>query len=163
MRLATGILAASGLGLVGLATAAEIYAYQDTVDERDMQSAVMCLHVNFCRDNEIPTGANIRCKVNDAVAYVCNYNRSRHVLDVFRKMQVPCSLQEMVEARMEIAGRHKGAQTGWWFEPDWEKAMGFEKWCRKFHDKCGDNCGNNPSGVFVLDFECISGECNPRK
>ncbi|KAH8887702.1 hypothetical protein GQ53DRAFT_768402 [Thozetella sp. PMI_491] len=139
------------LALAALATAANIFPYSDVVDEGDMMAAMECLNDLFCSNEELPPLTNVRCKVNLTVAYVCNYAYHGAMGDHAHTGFNPCSLQEMVNARHEIASRTGGARTGWWLEPDWNKAYGFEKWCRRDEQtirwldnaRCGDKCSNN--------------------
>ncbi|KAH8890801.1 hypothetical protein GQ53DRAFT_158007 [Thozetella sp. PMI_491] len=165
------LLAAALLGLTGKMQAYEVGPRFEPLNREDIEMAIDCLQENYCSRYAIPKRSNIRCRINNAVAYVCNYAGRPPAGELpADEAKNPCDRNEMKEAAVLIREEgkkrldghfHDEYMTGWWFEKDWAKAYGFEQPCPNDALYCENHCGNNfnpnkKTNYFDFDVECLN-------
>ncbi len=162
------LLVVSLLGLLVRTHAFEVGPHFNELEAGDIEMAMACLQENYCQQYKIPKRSNIRCRINDAIAYVCNYAGGGPVGFKEDGAQNPCDMDEMKTAARELreGGQkqkdwNKEYMNGWWYEKDWAKAYGFEVPCPGDERDCEAQCGNNwnletNSNYFDFDMECTN-------
>ncbi|KAK3938568.1 hypothetical protein QBC46DRAFT_440197 [Diplogelasinospora grovesii] len=79
----------------------------------------------YCRDKgPVTQTTKVSWAIGDVRAYVCNYSWDS---------SQPCTYDELEAAWTAIQNQCGQGMGGWWFEPDWNKAYGFDLvsvgWC----------------------------------